>query len=295
MNASVYSDSDGGEDQDSVFKKMYKKYRNRNSSLCGVLQPRIDIDNFEQLQISTKQYKSESWISRLGLRPIDRWKCVTLKGHKGLYILPDIIEDPYHLQWFSRCVNNYTEPPGFTNVHLHFPNARKIFQDYKKKLRWTTLGFHYNWDTKIYPDKGEPLPEELVSFGNLVAHVLGLGTFHPDAAIINFFPTNGKLGPHTDHSERDLGNPLLSLSLGQSAVYLTGGNDLNSPVTPLLLQSGDALVMHDNQRLVYHAVPSIRTTRKFEMVEGIDSDVRDYANNHRISLTLRQVEFGKKP
>lgn len=87
------------------------------------------------------------------------------------------------------------------------------------------MGIHYDWDTKLYAEKGllivyslsgivssvtfipkflkskfpgDPLPVELVSFGSLISEVLGLGPFHPDAAIINFFPLKGTLGPHID-------------------------------------------------------------------------------------------------
>ncbi|VDD85724.1 unnamed protein product [Enterobius vermicularis] len=290
-SSNSYSD-EALESGNSEFKTIYKRYKKRNppASLSDVLYPRIGGDAFCNIPVSFEGHSSSSWIKQLGLRSVDQWKCLSLENHEGLYILTDIIEEDRHLEWFKRCLYAYPEGSGKTNVHLHFPDAHEIFNNYRDRLRWTTLGIHYDWDTKLYAEKGDPLPVELVSFGSLISEVLGLGPFHPDAAIINFFPLKGTLGPHIDRSERDLKNPLISLSLGQSAVYLTGGTDLNSPVVPLYLQSGDVLIMHGDQRLVYHAVPSIRITKKFEPSNQISREVLEYANNHRISLTLRQVD-----
>jgi alkylated DNA repair dioxygenase AlkB len=92
-------------------------------------------------------------------------------------------------------------------------------------------------------------------------------------------------------SERSIQKPLVSVSLGQDAIYLTGGKSLDDPVDAILLQSGDVLVMHGDQRLVYHAVPRILTTRKFvDETKTINPKVLAYANRSRVNITLRQVD-----
>lgn len=90
-------------------------------------------------------------------------------------------------------------------------------------------------------------------------------------------------------SERDIDKPLISMSFGQSAVYLTGGTSLDEPVDALMLHSGDVLVMHDSQRLVYHAVPKILKTTRFRD-DDVDPRVVDYANNCRVNITIREVD-----
>ncbi|CAJ0565689.1 unnamed protein product, partial [Mesorhabditis spiculigera] len=97
-------------------------------------------------------------------------------------------------------------------------------------------------------------------------------------------------------SERDLSRALVSVSFGQSAVYLTGGTSLDDPILPIWLHSGDVLVMHADQRLVYHAVPCIVPTRKFDgatcqgkTAEEVDKELLDYANTSRVNITIRQV------
>lgn len=65
------------------------------------------------------------------------------------------------------------------------------------------------------------------------------------------------LSGHTDHSEKDLSQPLLSISFGLSAIFLIGG--LTKQVRPkaLLLNSGDVVIMSGQSRLAYHGVPKI--------------------------------------
>ena len=62
---------------------------------------------------------------------------------------------------------------------------------------------------------------------------------------------------HTDHSEENLSAPLLSISLGQPAIFLIGDSSLATVPTALLLRSGDVLMMERESRLAYHAVPRI--------------------------------------
>ncbi|RCN49622.1 putative alkylated DNA repair protein AlkB [Ancylostoma caninum] len=167
-------------------------------------------------------------------------------------------------------------------LKCHYRDVLKVAG---KSLRWTTLGVDYNWDTKEYPLTGDPLPPELVQFADVVTRVLGLGPMYADATIVNYYPPKSTLSPHVDRSERT-DAPLVSLSLGQSAVYLTGGESLDDEVVPLWLRSGDILVMHGAQRLVYHAVAAIHKTRVFDIKDPV---LADFANTSRVNITIRQV------
>ena len=60
---------------------------------------------------------------------------------------------------------------------------------------------------------------------------------------------------HTDHSEDNLSAPLLSISLGQPAIFLIGGFSLATVPTAVLLRSGDVVMMERESRLAFHAVP----------------------------------------
>lgn len=51
--------------------------------------------------------------------------------------------------------------------------------------------------------------------------------------------------------------PSLSSSLGQSAIFLIGGQSRQQKPLPLLLRSGDVVVMAGKSRTAYHAVPHV--------------------------------------
>lgn len=65
------------------------------------------------------------------------------------------------------------------------------------------------------------------------------------------------MGGHVDDAELDLSLPLVSLSLGLSAVFLFGGPTRDDAPTALWLRSGDAIVVTGEARLCYHGVPRI--------------------------------------
>ena len=155
--------------------------------------------------------------------------------------------------------------------------------------RWSTLGYHHNWDTKEYSEKSKTdFPTELATLASDVAKVLGWRDYNAEAAIVNYYPTSSTLNPHTDHSERNLSAPLISISLGLSAVFLIGGPSLAESPTPILLRSGDVLVMAGESRMAYHALPKVLPATW----EGnSDGQVGKYLSTHRININVRQVNF----
>ncbi|CAK5111688.1 unnamed protein product [Meloidogyne enterolobii] len=192
-----------------------------------------------------------------GLRPMQQWSLTTFLNWPGLFIIGGVLTLTEQLRWMENCLLEYPEPPNITNLFVQNNNPYRgsnVFKNCSKKLRWVTLWNDYNWDTKEYLNNArQSLPDEMAKLSRLDVCSLGLGDFLPDAAIVNFYPEKSHLSPHVDRSERDLSRPLVSISLGQPAIYLTGGT-LNYPVDAIILRSGDILIMSGEQRLVYHGV-----------------------------------------
>lgn len=79
-------------------------------------------------------------------------------------------------------------------------------------MRWATLGYHHDWDTKVYAEeKRHRFPDDLARLNEYFAQVLGLGAYSAEAAIVNFYPLGTTLAGHTDHSEKNLDAPLFSI------------------------------------------------------------------------------------
>lgn len=183
----------------------------------------------------------------------------------------------------------------------------------KKSYRWTTLGYNYDWNNKIYNenDKRE-FPPELHNLVDIFAKVLGYENYKSQAAIINFYPVGSTLAAHTDHSEI-CNSPLISLSFGQSAIFLIGGETREEEPLPILLESGDVLIMSEQSRFLYHAVPRVfknqhkdtpwNTDQSSTYCSDLDQTILDecrnsnnwnvfnsYLDDSRINVNVRQFK-----
>ena len=62
------------------------------------------------------------------------------------------------------------------------------------RLRWATLGYHHDWDTKVYSEgNASPFPEELAALTGGIAAAAGFPSFRAEAAIVNFSARKGIL------------------------------------------------------------------------------------------------------
>lgn len=112
-----------------------------------------------------------------------------------------MIENYAQLQWLNRCLLEYPEPPNVTN--LSFQGEYKGSNVWRtkgdQKLRWVTLGNHYDWNSKEYEEKPRSsLPNELVRIARIISKLLGLKELNADAAIVNYYPEKANLSPHVD-------------------------------------------------------------------------------------------------
>ncbi|KAF6255205.1 alpha-ketoglutarate-dependent dioxygenase AlkB-like protein, partial [Scenedesmus sp. NREL 46B-D3] len=81
--------------------------------------------------------------------------------------------------------------------------------------------------------------------------------FRPDVALVNYYQPGDTLNGHQDDVERDLLQPIVTISLGCAAVFLMGGPSRQQQPTPLLLRSGDVMVLGAAARACYHGVPRV--------------------------------------
>lgn len=104
------------------------------------------------------------------------------------------------------------------------------------------------------------------------------GAPDPQACLINFYGPDARMGLHQDRDEETFDAPVLSVSLGATAVFRIGGRARRDPTRSLRLASGDVLVLGGDARLAYHGVDRI--------IKGTSELVKD---DGRINLTLRRV------
>lgn len=174
------------------------------------------------------------------------------------------------------------------------------------RLRWTNLGLMYHWASKSYHfdrvllDKEVPKVPQTIS--DICRHILRAVPAHlrsnedwdrynPESGIINFYQLKDTLMGHIDQSELVDDKPLVSISLGQTAVFLIGGVTRDVEPTAVYLRSGDILIMSGPSRRVFHGVPRVVENSLPEYLRhGEDWDsYAEYLATTRININVRQV------
>lgn len=228
-----------------------------------------------------------------------------MKDRPGLIFIRNPFTVRGQRYWIAKCLRDYPKAPHIVNLNENNFNEQviadwwKALQEckdgkererLKNGMRWTTLGYHHDWDTKIYSeDKRHRFPDDLATLNRYFATALGFDHFSAEAAIVNYYPIGTTLAGHTDHSEKNLNAPLFSISFGQTAIFLLGGQTKEEKPSALFLKSGDVVVgitfnrtilylskhltkieichqfthfqcMSKASRLCYHAVPRVMKT-----------------------------------
>jgi len=119
-----------------------------------------------------------------------------------------------------------------------------------------------------------PIPASVLA----VWHRLVSEARDPDCCLVNRYAATARMGLHRDADEKDFSFPVLSISLGDSALFRMGGPARKDPTSTILLESGDVVVFGGPARLAYHGIDRIRPGTSRLLPGG-----------GRINLTLRVV------
>uniref|UniRef100_A0A1A9W347 Fe2OG dioxygenase domain-containing protein n=1 Tax=Glossina brevipalpis TaxID=37001 RepID=A0A1A9W347_9MUSC len=263
-----------------MFREYFKYYKSKRlkPDFKNVINFRDSKDIEDKVSVIYLEGNCISSALPLGVQPICNWQCYALSKHPGLIVIRNAFTVQGQRYWISRCLRDFPKHPNRINLNENL-FSRGVMEDWwlalqqccdkdeakrlKIAMRWSTMGYHHNWDTKVYSERlRTDFPEDLAKMCNFFAQVLGYETFQAQAAIVNYYSIGSTLSGHTDHSEPNQDAPLFSFSFGQTAIFLIGGLTLEMRPTALFLESGDVLVMTSESRLCYHAVPLIMKARE---------------------------------
>lgn len=151
-------------------------------------------------------------------------------------------------------------------------------------VRMTSAG-RYGWVTDRRGYRYEPhhpggmawpaVPESVLAIWRMLVSETRL----PDCCLINHYTEGAKMGLHQDRDEADFSWPVLSISLGDDALFRVGNTARGGATDSVWLTSGDVLVMGGAARLVHHGVDRIRPGTSTLLQGG-----------GRINLTCRVVD-----
>lgn len=144
---------------------------------------------------------------------------------------------------------------------------------------WVTDRTGYRYDA-VDPVSGKPWPPMPPAFSELAgmaAAEAGFERFAPDACLINRYEPGTKLSLHQDKNEADFSAPIVSVSLGLTAVFLFGGLSRSDRQLRIRMNHGDVAVWGGPARLFYHGVMPLK--------EGWHPAL----GRQRLNLTLRKA------
>jgi alkylated DNA repair protein (DNA oxidative demethylase) len=144
-------------------------------------------------------------------------------------------------------------------------------------LGWVTdqaNGYRYQFDHPLTRRPWPDIPDVLLNLWEEATNYPA----RPEACLVNLYRAGARMGLHRDADEAAVEAPVLSVSLGDTAIFRFGGNTRRGNTATLKLNSGDVLMFGGPARSMYHGVDRILLGSSTLIPGG-----------GRINLTLRRV------
>lgn len=174
------------------------------------------------------------------------------------------------------AVMDAAQAAPFANYDTAYGKAMSVGMTAFGPLGWISdkAGYRY---AERHPGTDQAWPEIPRALLDLWTE-LGDPETPPDSCLINLYRGDARMGLHQDRDEADPRFPVLSVSLGDTAVFRIGGTSRKDPTRSLKLSSGDVCRLSGPARLAFHGVDRILPGSS-GLVPG----------GGRINLTLRRA------
>jgi alkylated DNA repair protein (DNA oxidative demethylase) len=169
--------------------------------------------------------------------------------------------------------------PWFQPTMPRWGNRLSVLMTNAGPLGWVSDVGGYRYQA-THPDTGAPwppIPPELLALWD------ELGGFPqpPECCLVNLYRQGARMGLHQDKDEQTFAAPVVSVSLGDAAIFRIGGTRRSDPTETITLRSGDVVVLAGAARLAFHGIDRVLSGTS-ELVPG----------GGRVNLTLRRVTRG---
>jgi alkylated DNA repair protein (DNA oxidative demethylase) len=147
-------------------------------------------------------------------------------------------------------------------------------------LGWVSdkKGYRYQAQHPVTGQSWPDIPASLTKLWDEIADAAYPGSGGPQCCLVNLYRAGARMSLHQDKDEDALSAPVVSVSLGDDAVFRIGGVQKGGPTKSVRLASGDVLMFGGPARLVHHGIDRI--------LPGTSTLIAD---GGRINLTLRRV------
>ena len=143
-------------------------------------------------------------------------------------------------------------------------------------LGWVSDESGYRYQAH-HPETGAPWPPMPPVLATLWGELAGFAA-GPEACLVNYYASGTRMGLHQDRDEEEFEAPVLSVSLGDTAVFRIGGTRRTDPTRSFRLERGDVMLFGGPARLAFHGIDRVIAGSSSLLPQG-----------GRINLTLRRV------
>ena len=194
----------------------------------------------------------------------------------GFRLLPGCLDEAAQTALLQSVLTACADAPTYRPV-TPGGKAMSVSMTNFGPLGWVTDATGYRYQDR-HPVTGRPWPPIPPALLDLWARHADAET-PPDACLVNFYDADARMGLHQDRDEADFGLPVLSVSLGDTAVFRMGGRKRTDPTASVRLASGDVCLLAGEARLAFHGVDRV-----------IAGSSRLVPGGGRINLTLRRAK-----
>ena len=141
-------------------------------------------------------------------------------------------------------------------------------------------GYRYSGNDPLSQLPWPDMPAELFELAQNAAATAGYHNFEPDCCLVNRYSPEARLSAHQDKDELCFDHPIVSVSMGLSAIFKLYGTVRGGRALDIRLDDGDVLVFGGAARLSFHGVSQI-------LAPGPDGP--EFMRDQRINLTFRRA------
>jgi alkylated DNA repair protein (DNA oxidative demethylase) len=179
----------------------------------------------------------------------------------------------------ARCVAGVAAAAPFRHMQTPGGFTMSVAMTNCGRFGWVSSasGYRYAEQDPMTEAPWPKMPLVMLELARDAAAAAGFARFEPDACLVNRYEPGARLTLHQDKDERDLREPIVSVSLGVPAAFLFGGLKRKDRPRRLELVHGDVVVWGGPSRLRYHGVAPLKPAQ------------HPFAGQARINLTLRRA------
>lgn len=202
---------------------------------------------------------------------------IDMTAPRGFKVVPDYLSAAAQADLIAELRELVAQAPFFRPVMPRSGQPFSVEMTNAGPLGWVSDRSGYRYQPH-HPDSGAPWPaipdSVLTAWNELTGYPAP-----PECCLVNLYRgEKARMGLHRDADEEDFSAPVLSLSLGDSAIFRLGGPTRRGPTQSVTLHSGTALILAGDARLAYHGISKVMAGTSRLLTGG-----------GRLNLTLRRV------